>query len=158
MHMYVDSLVGKPLRMYSMVISDTHAMNMVLKKYGQQAVARRPRRPGTDDHARVPTASLRTKILDTTTNNNNNNKISMMQRYGQSPDYDSILDFRGFYSGIIEMLRGGIPRPVGDLSENLSRAILAGIILVGRLGAHPPGPGACELRMKLAAPRNNNFE
>ena len=41
----------------------------------------------------------------------------------------TILDFRGFDSIIILILRGG-----HDFLESLSQAILAGIILVGRLG------------------------
>ena len=45
-----------------------------------------------------------------------------------------IMDFRGFDSSRILMLRGGIPRPIGDFPESLSQAILVGIILVGRLG------------------------
>ena len=45
-----------------------------------------------------------------------------------------ILDFRGFDSSRILILRGGIPRPIGN-SESLSQEILAGIILVGRLCA-----------------------
>ena len=44
------------------------------------------------------------------------------------------LDFRGFHSSILLILRGGILRPKGDFPESLSQAILAGIILVGRLG------------------------
>ena len=45
-----------------------------------------------------------------------------------------IMGFRGFDSSIILILRGGIPRPMGNLPESLSQAILVGIILVGRLG------------------------
>ena len=45
-----------------------------------------------------------------------------------------ILDFRGFDSSRISILRGGIPRPIGKFLESLSQAILAGIILVARLG------------------------
>ena len=45
------------------------------------------------------------------------------------------MDFRGFDSSIILILRGGIPRPLGTLPESLSQAILVGIILVGRLSA-----------------------
>ena len=45
-----------------------------------------------------------------------------------------ILDFRGSDSSIISMLRGEIPRPIGDFPEILSQRILVGIILVGRLG------------------------
>ena len=47
----------------------------------------------------------------------------------------NIMDFGGFASSIILILRGGIPRPLGDLPESLSQAILVGIMLVGRLGA-----------------------
>ena len=46
----------------------------------------------------------------------------------------NIVDFRGFDSSTILKLRGGIPRPMGDLPESLSQAILEGIMLVGRLG------------------------
>ena len=48
--------------------------------------------------------------------------------------HTNIMEFRGFDSSIIFILRGGIPRPVGNLPESLSQAILVGIILVGRLG------------------------
>ena len=37
-----------------------------------------------------------------------------------------ILDFRGFDANIILILRGGIPRPVGNLPEVLSQRILVG--------------------------------
>ena len=52
------------------------------------------------------------------------------------------MDFRGFDSRI---LRGGIPRPVGNLPECLSQAILVEIILVGKLSVFCPdsGRGAC---------------
>ena len=43
------------------------------------------------------------------------------------------MDFRG-YSSIILILRGEIPRPIGNFRESLSQAILVGLILVGRLG------------------------
>ena len=45
-----------------------------------------------------------------------------------------ILDFRGFYSSRISILRGRIPRPIGNVLELLNQTILIGIILVGRLG------------------------
>ena len=45
-----------------------------------------------------------------------------------------ILDFTGFDSSIIFILRGGIPRPIGNLPESLGQAILVGVMLVGRLG------------------------
>ena len=45
-----------------------------------------------------------------------------------------ILDLRGFCSSIILILRGGISRPIGDFPETLSQRILAGRIVVGRLG------------------------
>ena len=44
----------------------------------------------------------------------------------------NIMDFRGFDSSIILMLRGGIPWPMGNFLQSLSQAILVGIILVGR--------------------------
>ena len=46
----------------------------------------------------------------------------------------NIVDFRGFDSSIILILRGGIPRPIVDFPESLSQAMLAGIMLVGGLG------------------------
>ena len=44
-----------------------------------------------------------------------------------------ILDFGGFDSSRISISRDGILMPIGDFLETLSRRILAGIILVGRL-------------------------
>ena len=44
------------------------------------------------------------------------------------------LDFRGFDSSVISMLRGGTLVFKGNSPEIMSRAILAGIILEGRLG------------------------
>ena len=46
---------------------------------------------------------------------------------GERPD-------EGFDSSIILILRGGIPRPIGDFPESLSQAILVGIMLVGKSG------------------------
>ena len=46
----------------------------------------------------------------------------------------NIMDFRGFDSSIILILKGGIPRPIGNFPESLSQAILVGTMLVGRLG------------------------
>ena len=61
--------------------------------------------------------------------------------YVSAPDFmltanlrTKILDFRGFASSIILILRGGIPMSIGNYPENLSQGILAGIILAGRLG------------------------
>ena len=60
----------------------------------------------------------------------------------------NIMDFKGFDSSIILILRGGIPRPIGDFPECLSQAMLVGITLVGWLGVvttptqHPPSGGA----------------
>ena len=45
-----------------------------------------------------------------------------------------IMDFRGLDSSITLIQRVGIPRPTGNFPENLSQAILVGIILKGRLG------------------------
>ena len=55
-----------------------------------------------------------------------------------------VLDFRGFDSSIILMLRGGILVYIGNSPDVLSHGILVGIILVGRLGVRnwiePPKP------------------
>ena len=42
------------------------------------------------------------------------------------------MDSRGFDSSIISMLRGGIPRSIGNFQESLSQAISVGIMLAGR--------------------------
>ena len=44
--------------------------------------------------------------------------------------YMCIVDLRGFDSSIIFKLTGGIPRAIGNLPENLSQAMLVGIMLV----------------------------
>ena len=54
----------------------------------------------------------------------------------------SIMDFRGFYSSIILMLRGGLIMSIGDFPESLSQAILVGIMVVGRLGVQTARKGA----------------
>ena len=46
----------------------------------------------------------------------------------------SLMDFRGFDSSIISILRGGIPKPIRNFPELSSQAILVGIMLVGRFG------------------------
>ena len=46
----------------------------------------------------------------------------------------NIVDFRGLDSSTILILRGGIPRPIGDFPESLSQSILVGTMLVGRSG------------------------
>ena len=46
----------------------------------------------------------------------------------------NILDFIGFDSSIILILRGGTLMPTGNIPASLSQAILVGIMLVGRLG------------------------
>ena len=59
-----------------------------------------------------------------------------------------ILDFRGFYSSIILILRGGIPRPIGNrgqFPESSSQRILVGTIFVGRLGACGDSPARLNL-------------
>ena len=45
-----------------------------------------------------------------------------------------ILDFSGFDSSIILILRGGIPRPMGNIPEFSSPGILVGTILAGIFG------------------------
>ena len=44
------------------------------------------------------------------------------------------MNFRGFDSSTILILRGGIPRSIGKHPESLSQAMLVEIMLVGRLG------------------------
>ena len=51
-----------------------------------------------------------------------------------------ILDFIMFDSNIILSLRGGILRPMGNSRESLSQGIVAGILLVGRLGVASCAP------------------
>ena len=68
-----------------------------------------------------------------------------------------IMDFRGFDSSIILIIRGGIPRPTGDFPESLSQAILVGIILVGRLGvSYTPHSNNCNNNKKNSNINNNN--
>ena len=56
----------------------------------------------------------------------------------QGPDYytadlhTNIADFRGFDSSIILIVRGVIPRSIGDFPDSFSEAMLVGIMLVGR--------------------------
>ena len=57
--------------------------------------------------------------------------------YGQS----KILDFRGFDSRRVLILRGGIFMPIGNFPESLSQAILVGIILGGGPGDWAYGVG-----------------
>ena len=45
-----------------------------------------------------------------------------------------IMDFRGFDSSMILILRGGISRPIGNFPQSLTQAMLVGIMLVGGLG------------------------
>ena len=52
-----------------------------------------------------------------------------------------ILDFGGFDSSRVLTPRGGILMSIGNFPESLSRRILAGIILVGRLGVLTAAPG-----------------
>ena len=52
----------------------------------------------------------------------------------------NIMDFRGFDSSIILIIRAGLLMSIGDLPESLSHAILEGITLVGRLGVPIPTP------------------
>ena len=49
----------------------------------------------------------------------------------------NIVGFRGFDSSIMLCLRGGMFMSIGNLPESLTRAMLVGTMLVGRLGVHP---------------------
>ena len=46
----------------------------------------------------------------------------------------NIVDFGGFDSSIILILRGGILMSIGDFPESLSQAMLVGTMYLGRLG------------------------
>ena len=59
----------------------------------------------------------------------------------------NIVDFRGFDSSTILILKGGTLRPIGDFPEVLTRAMLVGTMLVGRLG----------VRLVLAKPYRGSF-
>ena len=59
-----------------------------------------------------------------------------MERRCNTPNPPTkIVDFKGFDSSIILILRGEILRPIGDFPESLSQALLVGVMLVGRSGA-----------------------
>ena len=60
-----------------------------------------------------------------------------------------ILDVRGFDSSVFLKLRGEIIMSIGNLPDLLSQQILAGKILVGRLGV---AIGVSELRPVLLLP------
>ena len=60
--------------------------------------------------------------------------LSPSQRLTTANLRTEILDFRGFDSSRLLILRGGIPWPIGNYQESLSQRILVGNILVGRLG------------------------
>ena len=60
-----------------------------------------------------------------------------------------ILDFRGFDSSRIVILRGGILMSIGNFPESLSQAILAGRFSVGRLGVRAPTPAPAVLRFAM---------
>ena len=53
-----------------------------------------------------------------------------------------ILDSTGFDSSIILIIRGGILMSIGDFPESVSRAILIGIMLVGRLAVPSASPSS----------------
>ena len=61
-----------------------------------------------------------------------------LSSYALTPNRPTnIVGFRGFDSSTILIQRGGIPRPIGDLPESSSRAMLVGTMLVGGLGVCP---------------------
>ena len=53
--------------------------------------------------------------------------------YAPSPP-TNIVGFRGLDSSVILIVRGGVPRPIGNFPESLSQAMLVGTMLVGGLG------------------------
>ena len=70
----------------------------------------------------------------------------------------NIMDFRGFDSSTILILRGGMIMSIGYFPESLSQAILVGIVLVGRLWVYvvqygiglDPGAAACLSRYNVS--------
>ena len=63
-----------------------------------------------------------------------------------------ILDFRGFESSRILILRGGILMSIGNSPESLSQRILVGRFLVRRLGVEVSGPPPRKSPSELVAP------
>ena len=59
---------------------------------------------------------------------------SRLPRDGVTPNLPTnIVDFRGLDSSIILIIRGGIPMSIRDFQEDLSQAMLVGVMLVGGL-------------------------
>ena len=58
----------------------------------------------------------------------------------------NIVDFGGFDSSIILFYRGGILMSIWNFRESLSRAMLVGTMLVGRLGVFASYPKPAEAR------------
>ena len=73
-----------------------------------------------------------------------------------------IVDLGGFDSSVMSLLRGRIPRPIGDFPESLSQAMLVGIMLAGRLGVafmnsmSPPARGATKTSKQKRRPCRTN--
>ena len=61
------------------------------------------------------------------------------------------MDFRGFDSSTILIFRGGILMSVGDLPESLRRAILVGVMSVGRSGVARQGSLALLVHLDVGA-------
>ena len=74
------------------------------------------RRQSTVDHLREPA------------------NVCLSWRHIAANPRTNIMDFRGFDSNIILILRGGILMSIRHFPESSSQAILVGILLVGRLG------------------------
>ena len=66
------------------------------------------------------------------------NKCASRQHQATANLHTKMLDFRGFGSSRILILRGGILMSIWDFPESLSQQILVGIILVVRLGVVSP--------------------
>ena len=79
---------------------------------------------------RAPRRAFHPDRKDSSESNNKQNNTSTSMANLRT----KILDFGGFDLSIILILRGGIPMPIGNSQESLSRQILVGIIVVGRLG------------------------
>ena len=88
-------------------------------------------------YAIITTTTTTTTNNDTNTTNTNNQHRSLWALSlicGTANFPTNIMDFRRFDSSIILIIRGGILTSIGDSPESLSRAMLVGVILIGRLG------------------------
>ena len=78
-------------------------------------------------------ANVRTNIMDLGLDLDMANVRTNSKNLDMANLCTNIMDFRGLDSSRILCLRGGLPRPIGNFPEDLSQAILVGVMLVGQL-------------------------